>query len=88
MSNTFYTNPFVPVTAFQYDSDEFYGNGYPGHPILDEPGYPNPTIQTMYGVVSLEQGDWVIRYPDGQYQVCKDELFSVYFTSSQEGVTE
>lgn len=78
--STFYVRPFLPVEAFQFLLNEFLAGEYAQHPISDETGYPQPTIPTQWGMSILEDGDWVVKYPNGKYEVFSEEGFETYFT--------
>lgn len=45
---------------------------------LDE-GYSNPMVTTKYGVVEVQEGDWIVEHADGSFAVYTDAAFRRIF---------
>lgn len=47
----------------------------------------HPTVVTLHGRVRVEDGDWVIQGPFGDYWPCKPDIFEATYEPAERGTT-
>lgn len=82
----------VVIEAMQLNHENIYekipawmGDKYDGHGEVGDEAWLTLEIETLEGLMTANQGDWIIRGVKGEFYPCKPDIFAMTYEAVDEG---